>query len=41
MCRIDEHTVLWRVDEELLGESKPAFKIHYSKAGTLELTGKY
>ena len=41
MCRIDEHTLLWRVDQEVLGESKPAFKLHFSKAGALEFTGKH
>ena len=40
-CRIDEHTMLWRVDEEVLGESQPIFKLHYSRAGNLELTGRH
>lgn len=41
MCRIDEHTLLWRIDEEVRGEGQPVFKLHYSRAGTLGLTGRH
>lgn len=38
-CRTDQHTVLWRVDEALLGQDEPFFKLHYSRPGNLKLTG--
>lgn len=36
----DQHTVLWRVDEALLGQDEPFFKLHYSRPGNLKLTGE-
>ncbi|DBA74854.1 TPA: cytochrome c oxidase subunit 1 [Trebouxia sp. C0005] len=36
----DQHTVLWRIDEALLGQDEPVFKLHYSRQGNLELTGE-
>ena len=38
-CRTDQHTVLWRIDEALLGQDEPVFKLHYSRQGNLKLTG--
>ncbi|DBB17521.1 TPA: cytochrome c oxidase subunit 1 [Trebouxia sp. C0006] len=36
----DQHTVLWRIDEALLGQDEPVFKLHYSRQGNLKLTGE-
>ena len=40
-CRTDQHTVLWRIDEDLLGQDEPVFKLHYSRQGNLKLTGVF
>jgi len=40
-CRTDQHTVLWRIDEALLGQNEHVFKLHYSRQGNLKLTGMF
>ena len=33
--------MLWRIDESVLGEKQPVFKLHYGRQGKLELTGMH